>query len=84
MSKKKSMSKKMSEATEDKDFEEFRNNELSVGEILDASICVVSDMVRECVLSPIDMLKIPAVITRVLEKAVEDKEKENEDGTEED
>lgn len=76
------MSKTTSEVT--KDFEEFRSNELSVGEIIDASACVVADMVREDVLSPIDMLKIPMVIVATLRKAIEDKEKENEDGTEKD
>lgn len=76
------MSKTVSEVT--KDFEEFRSNELSVGEILDASACVIADMVREDVLEPVDLLKIPAVIVSTLEKAIEDKEKENEDGTEKD
>lgn len=76
------MSKTTSEAT--KDFEEFRNNELSVGEIIDASACVMADMVSEDVLNPIDMLKIPMVIVAVLKKAIEDREKENENGTEKD
>lgn len=76
------MSKKTSEVT--KDFEEFRGHELNVGEILDASACVMADMVREDALSPADILKIPAVIICVLKKVIEDKEKENEDGTEKD
>lgn len=76
------MSRKVSEVT--KDFEEFRSNELSVGEILDACACVMADMTKEDVLDVTDILKIPMVIVSVLKKAVEDKEKENEDGTEKD
>lgn len=76
------MSKTMSEMT--KEVDEFRNNELSVGDILDASACVMADMMSEEVLSPIDILKIPMVIVATLKKAIEDREKENEDGTEKD
>lgn len=76
------MSRKVSEVT--KDFEEFRSNELSVGEILDALSCVMADMASEDILNPIDMLKIPMVIVNALKKVIEDKEKENEDGTEKD
>ena len=74
--------KKMSEA--EKRSEEFRSNELTVGEVLDASAEVIAKLVAEEVLSPMDVVRMPMILIHILKEAVKSKEEDSEDGTEED
>ena len=74
--------KKMSE--EERKSIEFRSKEVSVGEVIDASADVIANLVSEKLLSPLDVVRMPAIIIHILKKAVDNKKEDSENGTEED